>query len=69
MFNAVAKEKSDKIFLLEAGNAFNSGLLTSFSKKSSKILDIFTCHLNYTKISTNTCLNIGVQYSLSPPPD
>ena len=47
----MTKEKSDKIFLLEAGNAVNSRLLTSFPTKSSGILDIFTRYLDYAKVS------------------
>jgi len=37
-----AKEKCDKILLIEAGNAMNSKLLISFLTKSSGILAIFT---------------------------
>jgi hypothetical protein len=50
--NAVAKEKSHTIFLLEAGNAVNSGLLTSFPTNSREILDIFSRHLDYAKVSS-----------------
>jgi hypothetical protein len=46
LHNAVAEEKQDKIFLLEAGNAVNSGLLTSFPTKNRGVLDIFTRHLD-----------------------
>jgi len=51
LHNAVAEEKSDKIFLLEAGNAVKSGQLTSFPTKSREDLDIFTLHLDYAKVS------------------
>jgi hypothetical protein len=47
----VAKEKLDKIFLLEAGNAVNSRLLKSFPTKSKGNLDIFTRYLDYAKVS------------------
>jgi hypothetical protein len=55
----VTKEKSDKIFLLEAGNAVNSRLLTSFLTKSRKILDIFTRYLDYAKVSFITTLLVS----------
>ncbi len=38
-----AKEKCDKILLIEAGNAVNIWILTSSLTKSSEILAIFTC--------------------------
>jgi len=38
-----AKEKCAKILLIEAGNAVNIQILTSFLTKSSEILAIFTC--------------------------
>jgi len=42
LHDTVAKEKCAKIFLIEAGNAANSGLLASFLTKSREILAIFT---------------------------
>jgi hypothetical protein len=56
LHNPVTKEKSDKIFLLEAVNAVNSRLLTSFPTKSRMILDLFTRYLNYAKVSDRSTL-------------
>jgi len=41
LYGSGAKEKWDKISLIEAGNAVNSWLLTNFLTKSRGILVIF----------------------------
>ncbi|SMN02400.1 hypothetical protein SPONN_992 [uncultured Candidatus Thioglobus sp.] len=47
----MAKEKCDKIILIEAWIAANSGLLARFTTKSRIILAIFTRHLSYAEVS------------------
>ncbi len=51
MHESVAKEKSAKTLLIEAGNEANNGLLVSFPTKSSEVLVIFTRHLIRVKVS------------------
>jgi len=51
LHESVAKEKSGEIFLIEAENEANNGLLASFSTKNSKISTIFTRHPTRAKVS------------------
>ena len=51
MHESVAKEISDEIALIEAGNEANNGLLASFPTKSSGISAIFTRHPSRAKVS------------------
>ena len=51
MHELVAKEISDEIPLIEAGNEANDGLLASFPTKSSGISAIFTRHPSRARVS------------------
>ena len=51
MHKTGAKEKSDKIFLIETVNADNGVLLASFLMKSREVLVIFIRHLFCAKVS------------------
>ena len=51
LHESVAKEKSEEISLIEAGNEANNELLASFPTKSSGISTIFTRHPTRAKVS------------------
>ena len=59
LYESVAKEKSEEISLIEAGNEANNELLASFPTKSSGVSTIFTRHPTRAKVSK--CLYFNKQ--------